>query len=78
LANRWKIPAELEREVKDRDHDCIYCRRAFPLMPTSRGQKPSWEHIINDASIITREKIRVVLRVLQCKQRTEAARDMAQ
>jgi 5-methylcytosine-specific restriction endonuclease McrA len=55
--NRWNIPEELEQEVLARDTTCVYCGLAFtPLAPT-RGAKPSWEHIINDAKIITRENI---------------------
>ena len=58
--NRWGIPAWLEREVKDRDKACIYCGiQMIEKMPTSgpRSAVATWEHIINDASIVTRENI---------------------
>ena len=58
--NRWNIPDWLEEEVKARDKNCVYCGiRMVDKMPSS-GQKKAvatWEHIINDASIITRENI---------------------
>ena len=55
--NRWNIPAALEAEVLARDARCIYCSTDFSLPSASRGAVPSWEHIINDASIITAENI---------------------
>lgn len=53
--NRWNIPASLEREVLARDLACVYCRVNFSLQGTTRGAKPSWEHIVNDARIVTRQ-----------------------
>ncbi len=38
-----------------RDATCVYCNVEFS--PTDRKTKRSWEHIVNDASIITRENI---------------------
>ena len=55
--NRWNIPDWLEREVSVRDQACVYCGVAFSLPASSRGARPSWEHIVNDAKIITRENI---------------------
>ena len=58
--NRWGIPAWLENEVKDRDKACIYCSiHMIKQMPPSgpRNVVATWEHIINDASIVTRENI---------------------
>jgi 5-methylcytosine-specific restriction endonuclease McrA len=55
--NRWKIPAWLEREVIERDRCCVYCGVEFTAHIASRRDRPSWEHISNDASIITRENI---------------------
>ena len=55
--NRWNIPAWLEREVLSRDTRCVYCGTDFTLPATTHGAKPSWEHIINDERIITRENI---------------------
>ena len=55
--NRWNIPEWLEQEVLARDASCIYCGIAFSLPALTRGTKPSWEHIVNDARIVTRENI---------------------
>ncbi len=58
--NNWNIPDWLEREVKERDEDCIYCRIPMVESGASHGSRKAmatWEHIINDESIITRENI---------------------
>ena len=58
--NRWKIPDWLEKEVIARDTFCVYCGvKMIDKMPSSGSRKSvsTWEHIINDASIITRENI---------------------
>jgi hypothetical protein len=55
--NRWNIPAWLETEVIERDQACVYCRINFLAEPVARGRRPSWEHIANDARIVTRENI---------------------
>jgi|SRR5271157_545705 5-methylcytosine-specific restriction endonuclease McrA len=55
--NNWNIPESLENEVINRDKKCIYCGVGFEQFQKIRKFKPSWEHIINDASIITRENI---------------------
>ncbi len=55
--NRWNIPVWLEREVSERDSGCVYCRVAFSWQSAFRSGRPSWEHIINDIRIITRENI---------------------
>jgi 5-methylcytosine-specific restriction endonuclease McrA len=53
--NRWNIPDWLEALVLERDMDCVYCRTTFE--PLSRKARPTWEHIINDLKMITRENI---------------------
>lgn len=58
--NRWGIPDWLEREVRARDLNCIYCGVVMAScvprgMP--RNSVATWEHIVNDARIITRENI---------------------
>jgi hypothetical protein len=58
--NRWGIPDWLENEVKSRDRKCVYCgiqmiERMSPV--GSRKALATWEHIINDSSIITCENI---------------------
>jgi hypothetical protein len=58
--NPWSIPDELEKEVKERDKICIYCGvQMIQQMPTRGPRKTAatWEHIINDARIISRENI---------------------
>ena len=55
--NRWKIPDWLEHEVIDRDTHCVYCGMEFVPFNEIRKSKPSWEHIVNDARIVTRENI---------------------
>ena len=58
--NRWGIPKWLEKEVKARDKACIYC--GIPIVEQVPPRSPrkalaTWEHIINDARIVTRENI---------------------
>jgi hypothetical protein len=55
--NRWKIPDWLEREVIERGGCCVYCGVEFAAHSGSRRDGPSWENIINDAHIVTRENI---------------------
>jgi hypothetical protein len=58
--NNWDIPEWLEEEVKKRDKACVYCGiQLIERMPPSgfRRAVATWEHIINDARIITRENI---------------------
>lgn len=57
MANNWNIPKELEKEVRERDKSCVYCGIKFLPHTQSAKASASWEHIINDASIITRENI---------------------
>lgn len=59
--NRWKIPRWLETEVRERDKACIYCGVVFGSV-NGHGSRPSWEHIINDAKVITRENIALCCR----------------
>ena len=58
--NKWGIPEWLEKEVKERDKFCVYCGvKMIDKMPPhgSRKTVATWEHIINDANIVTRENI---------------------
>lgn len=73
MANNWNIPAELEKEVRERDKACVYCRNEFLSHKESAKASASWEHIINNASIITREKYLSLLPRLQRKQGSKAA-----
>jgi len=58
--NKWGIPFWLEQEVIARDTTCVYCRVEMTNKITQDGLRKTvatWEHIINDASIITSENI---------------------
>jgi len=58
--NIWGIPDWLETEVRARDKKCIYCGvEMLQRVPRGSPRKAvaTWEHIINDARIITRENI---------------------
>ena len=58
--NIWGIPKWLEEEVRTRDTKCIYCGvKMLKKVPRGNSRKTAatWEHIINDAKIITRENI---------------------
>jgi len=58
--NRWGIPEYLEREVRTRDKTCVYCGTRMIEKMSPNGARKSiatWEHIINDARIITRKNI---------------------
>jgi len=57
MANNWNIPDWLEKEVRERDKTCVYCDVEFTPAKVSMKSAASWEHIINDAKIITRENI---------------------
>jgi hypothetical protein len=62
MANNWNIPSWLEKEVRERDSACVYCGVPFMSSNTSPKSAPSWEHIINDAKIITKENIALCCR----------------
>jgi len=58
--NNWGIPDWLEKEVIERDKTCVYCGiQMIEKMPPHGLRKTvaTWEHIINDASIVSRENI---------------------
>jgi len=58
--NFWNIPDSLEKEVRNRDEKCVYCGIAMleKVPPGSpRNALATWEHVINDARIVTRENI---------------------
>ena len=55
--NRWNIPDWLEREVRDRDRNCVYCRVEFGSSRDTKKSMATWEHIVNDARIVNRENI---------------------
>ena len=53
--NQWGIPTNLATAVIKRDTQCIYCGVAFDR--STRATTPSWEHIVNDETIITPSNI---------------------
>jgi hypothetical protein len=53
MANRWDIPDWLAHEVILRDVECVYCGVTFSDHGGPRRSRPSWEHIVNDARIVT-------------------------
>ena len=58
--NRWGIPIWLEEEVRARDKTCVYCGVQMIERITPGGSRrtvATWEHIINNATIVTRENI---------------------
>ena len=58
--NNWGIPNLLEREVQERDKICVYCGVQMIEQMPPRGPRrnvATWEHIINDSSIVSRENI---------------------
>jgi hypothetical protein len=58
--NHGDIPDWLEREVKERDKTCVYCGTQMIEQVPPRGPRKNVatrEHIINDASIVSRENI---------------------
>ena len=56
MANNWNIPPALETEIRNRDQTCVYCNVRFGSDGT-RKTSATWEHIVNDARIVTRENI---------------------
>ena len=57
MSNNWNIPSFLEKEIRERDKVCVYCGVEFTSTKISKKTATSWEHIINDAKIITIENI---------------------
>jgi hypothetical protein len=51
MANRWGIPIEVEKHVRNRDSCCVYCGVHFSMDNFSRKARASWEHIVNDIRI---------------------------
>ncbi len=58
--NRWGIPNWLDEDVRARDKTCVYCGVQMIQKAPQRGSRravATWEHVINNASIVTRENI---------------------
>ncbi|MGV8993755.1 MAG: HNH endonuclease [Flavobacterium sp.] len=57
MANVWGIPRETEEYVLQRDLVCVYCHVDFSINHETRKTKPTWEHIVNDIRISTKDNI---------------------
>lgn len=58
--NKWHIPGQLEKRIIQRDKNCVYCGVKMLEAPTANGARSkvaTWEHIINDETIITLNNI---------------------
>jgi hypothetical protein len=58
--NPWNIPEKLEKEIINRDTKCVYCGKHMidkVRRGESRKNATTWEHIINDETIITADNI---------------------
>jgi hypothetical protein len=55
--NQWNIKEWMEKEIIERDKVCVYCGVPFTTPKQCRKASPSWEHIVNDARIVTKENI---------------------
>ncbi len=53
--NNWNIPDWLEIEIRKRDFHCVYCGTNFDK--NIKKNSATWEHIVNDENIITKENI---------------------
>ena len=62
MANNWNIPDWLEKDVRERDKSWVYCGIQFVESTISKKSVASWENIINDAKIITRQNIALCCR----------------
>lgn len=62
MANRWRIPKDVEELVRVRDLSCVYCGISFSDTSGALKNKPSWEHIINDIRINGPENIALCCR----------------
>jgi hypothetical protein len=60
--NRWNIPKWLVDEVVERDRECVYCGVSFRKSDAPFRERPSWEHIVNDATMISRANIALCCR----------------
>lgn len=61
MANKWNIPSWLEKEVRLRDLNCVYCGVKFQ---NNSCDMASWEHINNKGKDV--EKWNIVLCCRSC------------
>ena len=55
--NQWNIPEWMEKKIIERDKVCVYCGVSFTTRDQCQKTSPSWEHIVNDAKIMTLDNI---------------------
>lgn len=58
--NVWGVPDWLEKEMMERDKQCVYCGIEMTEKMRPHGPRKAvatWEHIVNDARIVNRENI---------------------
>ncbi len=53
--NKWNIPSHLEKLIRLRDKDCVYCHARFDK--NSYKKRATWEHIDNNAKNISETNI---------------------
>ena len=63
-AKRWNTPRALAEATLARDRHCVYYHRPFEDLDGRKSGWPSWEHIVNDITVVTEENI--VLCCLGC------------
>lgn len=75
-AARWKIPRGIALIAIARDVRCIYCNRKFDVdLSGPRAGFASWEHIINDETIVTPENIALCCMGCNSSKGTKSLRD---
>jgi hypothetical protein len=58
IAKKWSIRRDVALEVIRRDLNCVYCRRDFHVdLSGPRAGLPTWEHIVNDLSLVSSSNI---------------------
>jgi hypothetical protein len=76
--NRWGIPTWLEESVRARDKTCVYCGVKMIGETPRRGPRrtaATWEHIINDASIVTLQNVALCCAACNSSKGTKNLRD---
>jgi hypothetical protein len=79
--NRWGILDWLEEEVRERDKACVYCGTQMIERASHGGPRiavATWEHIINDASLVTRKNIARCCAACNSSKRTKKLADWPQ
>lgn len=53
MANNWNIPAWLEKEVRERDKQCVYCGAEFtPAKGKNNSQFGYKHHTVKNVALI--------------------------